>query len=180
MFEPGLTEDEKEEICIAENICAEDDRIKSWKVDDDNENTLYNWHQKLGLECQPVWKVGFIASCFFIGWCCMYWLPKYADRFGRRSFFILICLANTILYTLLMIGNSMYLMMLVLFGFGLVTSGRAVVGWMYMMELIPLNDADLFGTVFQGINSSIYTVATLYFWFFCKDWWYFTSIGYIL
>ena len=71
----------------------------------------------------------------------MYWLPKYADRFGRRNFFILTCLANTILYTLLMVGNSMYLMMLVLFGFGLVSSSRSVVGWMYMMELIPSTDA---------------------------------------
>ena len=110
----------------------------------------------------------------------MYWLPKYADRFGRRSFFILVCLANTILFTLLMICNSMYLMILILFCFGLVSSGRSLVGWMYLMELIPMRSADFIGTVLQGINYSIYTVATLYFWLLCKDWFYFTAIGYVL
>ena len=49
VFVSGLKDEEKEGLCSEENICAEDERIQSWKLDNDNENTLYNWHQKLDL-----------------------------------------------------------------------------------------------------------------------------------
>ena len=180
VFAAGTPAEEKEGLCTEEYICAEDSRISSWKVDENNPNTLHNWHQKLDLMCEPGWKVGFIGSAFFVGWCCMYWMPRMADSFGRKNFFVATCIANTVLYTILMFCGNLYLMLLTLFAFGLVSSSRAVVGWMYMMELIPIAEQDFMGTIFQGLNSSIYLVATLYFWWVNNDWFYFTAVGYLL
>ena len=49
VFTAGLKEEDKEGLCTEENICAGDQRIMSWKIDNNNENTLQNWHQKLDL-----------------------------------------------------------------------------------------------------------------------------------
>ena len=38
-------------ICIKENICADDPRIATWEADPDHSHTLYNWQQKLDLTC---------------------------------------------------------------------------------------------------------------------------------
>ena len=42
LIDPTMIEDVSE-ICIAENICAEDPRILSWAVDYSNELSLDNW-----------------------------------------------------------------------------------------------------------------------------------------
>ena len=42
LIDPAMV-DNAPEICVAENICAEDPRILSWTVDYSNERSLDNW-----------------------------------------------------------------------------------------------------------------------------------------
>ena len=72
------------DVCIPENICTNDSRIKSWEVDYTDRDSLHNWFEKLDLMCQPSWKIGAIGSSFFIGWCLtLLWVPRLADIHGR-------------------------------------------------------------------------------------------------
>lgn len=77
------------EICTRRNICAGDNRIIHWEIDEDSENTLQNWRQKLSIDmCEETWKVSFIASAFMLGWAAtLLWVPPLADLYGRKRIF---------------------------------------------------------------------------------------------
>ena len=52
--------------CTKEEICNKD---LEWRWDESEEDHLDNWvlKDKLNLLCEPAWKIGFIASIYFIG-----------------------------------------------------------------------------------------------------------------
>lgn len=154
-----------ENICLAKNICAADDRIASWEIDASNELSLTNWQQKLDLMCATPWKVGFLGSAFFLGWIVtILWVPGMSDRKGRRKFWIAGVAINLILYTMLMTATSLNQMIFVLFSFGMNTSLRVNVGYIYLMELIPAKSQTFVGTVWNIGEACIYLIGTIYFW----------------
>jgi len=52
--------------CTKEEICSKD---LEWRWDESDEDHLDNWvlKDKLNLLCEPAWKIGLIASLYFIG-----------------------------------------------------------------------------------------------------------------
>lgn len=173
--------DENGDICTSANICSEDSRIESWTIDHEHELSLNNWQSKLNLMCATPWKVGFIGSAYFLGWCVtLLWVPRLSDQNGRRKFFMVGMTMQLVLYTMLMICNSLDVMITIFFFFGMNASIRINVGFVYLMELMPKNKQTLAGTAWSIGEAMVYFIATIYFWKVSKDWQYIVLVGYFM
>ena len=132
--------------------------------------------------CAPEWKIGFLGSSLFLGWCItLLWLPRLADVYGRKKLFLLGMTLDLALYTVLIFASNLDLMIAVIFCFGLCTSIRTNIGYIYMMELIPKRNQTVAGTSWGVLESSIMLGATCYFMLSSsKNWLYYCLIGYIM
>ena len=88
--------------------------------------------------------------------------------------------ANTILYTILIWTRNPNVMILVMFCFGLFTSIRLTVGFIYLNELIPSSKIILVVTCWCISEGCIYLFGTVYFFKVSKGWLSFTLIGYLM
>ena len=153
------------DICTQANICDGDSRIATWEADPDSEKTLYNWQQKLDLTCVDDWKIGMIGASLFIGWCVtLLWLPALADKKGRKNIFWLGMTIDLLLYTGLMITDSLAVMITLYFTFGMMCSIRINVGYIYLMECLPKKAQTPVTSGWNVQEAMIYVIGTLYFW----------------
>ena len=84
------------------------------------------------------WKIGMIGASLFLGWCVtLLWLPTMADKNGRRKIFWLGMICDLLLYTGLLITDSLAVMICLYFVFGMVSSIRVQVGYVYLIEMMP-------------------------------------------
>ena len=103
-------------------------------------DTLYNWQQKLDLTCVDEWKIGMIGASLGFGWCStLLWLPILSDKTGRKRIFQFGMLSDLLLYTGLLLTDSLAVMIMLYFIFGMMTSIRVQVGFVYLMEILPKN-----------------------------------------
>ena len=83
-------ENKDDTICTQENICDGNPNIKSWEADPNSDDTLYNWQQRLDLTCKNDILIGLIGASIFLGMSVtLLWLPSFADRGGRKKYFML-------------------------------------------------------------------------------------------
>ena len=85
-----------------------------------------------------------------------------------------------ILYTLLMVCTSHNLMILIIFCFGMNSSIRINVGFVYLMELMPKKKQTLAGTAWNIGEAFTYFIGTVYFWKINKNWEYISLVGYCM
>ena len=86
---------------------------------------------------------------------------------------------NFLMYTVMMMTESIDMMLVSIFMQGALTSIRVNNGYLYLLEMMPKHLQTTVGSV-QGVcDSSIYLFATLYFWKVSKEWYLFASIGYV-
>ena len=85
-----------------------------------------------------------------------------------------------LLYTMLMTCESLDAMIFVMFCFGMTTSIRINVGYVYLMELVPENKQTLIGTCWNIGEAMVYMIGTIYFWKISKDWYFVVLIGYVM
>lgn len=152
----------------------------SYEVDWENINSLHNWVEKLDLTCEPGWKVGMLGATVFIGWCVtLPWLPRLSDVYSRKYFFMGGMVVDLLLYIALFLTKSLDWMIVVTTCFGLVTTARCNIGFVYMMELLPRRLQSNYSAGYNIIEGSVLLLGTFYFWFVCKDWIYFTLVGFV-
>ena len=87
---------------------------------------------------------------------------------------------DTALYTVLLWTRDANIMILVLFAFGLFSSIRLNVGFVYLMELLPRHKHTLITTCWCVGEGSIYLLATVYFNSISKDWTPLGLLGYLM
>lgn len=115
--------------------------------------------------CRPSWLAGSIGTAYFIGYVItLLWLPRLADYYGRKKFFVWGLAAQAVFYTILMFTKNLYLMIFTSFSFGLLASIRQVIGWVYFLELIPKKQQTPVACIFTIIDGLIYMMVTIYFW----------------
>ena len=120
--------------------------------------------------CKPTWVSEFLGSIFFIGFACTtLWLPRLADKMGRRNIFVIGVIIQTILYTSLAFTNQLYVMLATIFGFGMVSSISWMVSFVYFLELMPSKYHDLATTTWSIADSLVYTVNVCYYWFISNE-----------
>ena len=177
-YAAGVTPDPS--ICTKENICDDDPRIASWEADPDSPDTLDNWQQKLDLTCVDSWKISMIGASLFIGMAVtLLWLPSIADRRGRKQVFWLGMACQQLLYTGLMLTHSLAVMIVLVFLFGMLSSVRLNVGYIYLMEVLPKKAQTNVTSCWSVQEAAIYVVATIYFWKISKQWFWYCFIGYV-
>lgn len=165
------------EACTADNICS--GKVTSYQTDWDNIYSLHNWVEKLDLQCVPGWKLGMLGSTIFIGWCfTLPWLPRLSDMYSRKWFFVGGMLVDFALYTVLFFTSSIDWMIVVTTCFGMMTTVRINIAFVYMMELMPRRLQSNYCAAYNTIEGSILLLSTLYFWFVSNQWVYFSLFGY--
>ena len=88
-----------DKVCTAKNICDHDPRIESSDIDWDDQKSLHNWIERLDMKCMPDWQVGLLGSAFWIGFITtMLWIPREADKRGRKNLFRVGCVISALLY----------------------------------------------------------------------------------
>ena len=71
-------------------------------------------------------------------------------------------------------------MIFIFFVFGMASSLRGNIGYIYLMELMPKSKQTLVGTCYAVGEAMVYFIGTIYFWKISKDWYYLTMIGYAM
>ena len=108
----------------------------------------------------------------------MLWMPSIADKKGRKWIYWFAMLGDLLLYTGLLITDHISVMIAIYFLFGMLSSIRIQVGFVYLMEVTPTSSQSLANSVWSVQETLIYTVAIVYFWKISKEWFWYCLIGY--
>ena len=136
--------------------------------------------QQLDLMCETKTKVGSIGSSYFLGWVMtLLWVPALADIYGRARLFQLGMVLDLILMTTCMMTTSLNVMIVSVFLIGVCSSLRVTLGYIYMMEFIPMNRRTFVGTFLFVIEALIVLAMVLYYMLSeGRNWLTFTLFGY--
>jgi len=104
--------------------------------------------EKLDLACASSTRVGFMGSTFFIGWLIgLLFIPALADQHGRRKIFIIGTILGVFNYIGVIFCQNLTVMTL-LFGMnGFIMSMRESLGYVFMMEFVPVKYQSAVGTI---------------------------------
>ena len=79
-----------------------------------------------------------LGSMVFAGWfSTLIWIPRISDMYSRKWLFTLGMIVDWFLFFCLFFVTSLDWMIVVMFVFGMATTIRVNVGFVYMMELFP-------------------------------------------
>jgi MFS family permease len=118
---------------------------------------------------------------FFAGWSCtILILPFMSDKIGRRWIFAFSMMLVAVVMTGLFISTNINLTIALMFMAGALTSGRTMVGYVYINEFLTPAWQVVFGTSFLMIDGTTYLWMTFYFDFLNKHYMFFSSVGLLL
>ena len=118
---------------------------------------------------------------YFIGWCStMCFIPRLADKYGRKKVYIAGITTQLILYTAIFFISNLNLMMLTIFLFGMTLPTTYNVGFIYLLEFFPTKKHTSIGLMYAVTDAFIYPLGVFYFWAISSHWAPFTAIGYVL
>ena len=108
------------------------------------------------------------------------WFPVLADRYGRRTILIGGVILDLAMYTGILFTKHIDVMITLCFLDGIFASSSQTVGFIYLMELLPVARQALVAGVYSCWDSCItYLLATAYFRFVSKDWFWLAFFGYV-
>ena len=115
----------------------------------------------------------------FIGWVItLPIIPRISDIYSHKKIFIVGMWLDWLLFICLFLCKSLDFMIVVTFCFGLVTTIRVNVGFVYMMELMPKRLQGFYSAGYNTMEGSVLLLATIYFWFISTHWIYFSLFGF--
>lgn len=165
-------------MCTVENICGGDPRILAWEIDFEDNRSLQNWIQQLGLMCEPAWKASILGSVFAMGHVfTLLFIPHLADKLGRKWIYTVSRLVDCLCFLVLLVSRNYTLMAIALGGLGAATAGRLNVGTVYLCEWFPKRKQTFILSVRIMEQASIFTLIVLYFWLIGNSWLTVGTIG---
>ena len=159
--------------------------VSQCHVDEDNPETLQNWIQRLDLHCESKTKVGFIGSCYFIGFLIgALFFPRLSDTFGRKRFVIFGICVHAIIQIGFVVFDNLYVYYALIIMMGTVAINRASIGFILGMESIPESSRFYSGAAFHLVDGSMNYLGSFYFLLISRDWIYFgyfnVGLGFII
>lgn len=132
--------------------------------------------------CESKFRVGMIGSSFFIVWCLsLLWIPRLADVYGRKNLFRIAQVIDFLLFTGMLLTNSLNVAIAIIFSIGFTTSIRLAAGYIYMLEFIPQRRQTTFACAWCVFEASIMLWITLYFLnSTTRNWYTVPMIGYVM
>jgi MFS family permease len=142
--------------------------------------SLYNFTWKYNLHCASQLTISSFGMLFFCGFALgALLIPGKSDIYGRKPIFMgsmivqLMVMVGIMLVPVGPVGNeAKYINYLVFlfFVFGMASSGRTSVGYVYMCEFAPERYHNIMGTLWCVGEGTIYIYLTIYYYFFGKIW----------
>ena len=128
--------------------------------------------------CEPDWKGGFIGTAFYFFWCLsLLYVPRQADKVGRRWLFLGSRLAECCLFVGTLLTTSYWAMVGLLICFGIAAAGRINVGTVYLTEWLPRKNQTMVHVIHHSGQSLSYILYTLFFWHFSSETMYVSAFG---
>ena len=146
----------------------------------EDSTSLYNLTWKYNLHCSSQLLISSFGMLFFTGFAVgSFFIPANSDKYGRKL--VLIGCLTLQLFTIasmLMVPvgpqefESMYInyFVFLFFLFGVCTSGRVAIGFVYFCEFAPAKYHNIMGTIMNISEGMIYIYLTLYFYYGGKNW----------
>lgn len=79
-------------------------------------------------------------------------------------------IGHLIFYTGIVLSRSRILTTVLMFFLGMMSVGRASIGYLYTLEMIPLKQQTTVGTIMQMSNTLCTIFACFYFYYISKQW----------
>lgn len=117
----------------------------------------------------------------FAGWAFgATFLPRMADMYGRKRVYLCSMIGHFTFFSAIIISRNRIATTTLMFLLGMSSVGRATVGYLYMMELSPLKQQTIIGTLLQIFNTLVTIMACVYFYFISKQWVWFEVTGAVI
>lgn len=107
-------------------------------------------------------------------------LPSLADKYGRRYIYTVCMWLMLPVMITMMLTHSINVMIVCIICQGMISTARVSIGFVYMMEFIPKENHAFLCTFFMIQAPFITLLATIYFAFISKHWFWFCSIGVLM
>ena len=128
--------------------------------------------------CEPDWKGGLLGSAFYFFWCLsLLYVPRQADKVGRRYFFLGSRVAECFLFVGTLLTKNYWVMVALLCGFGVAAAGRINVGTVYLTEWLPKKNQTAVHVIHHSGQSLSYICYTIFFWFLSNQTVYVSGLG---
>ena len=85
-----------------------------------------------------------------------------------------------VLYASLILTHSLDFMIIIQFIFGMESSIRVGIGYIYLIEFFPEEKKNMIGTFWNMLEGAVYLLGTIYFWLIDKHWLPFVMIGFVM
>jgi len=115
--------------------------------------------------------IGLAGSSAFAGWtvACLI-IPRLGDLYGRKWPVSISLLIATVTHILIVMSENWSWTVFLFFIFGGCCAGRYSTAFVYMTELLPKKDQDIFGSLVQCLDAGTFIIIPLYFRFISKEW----------
>jgi len=92
------------------------------------------------------------------------WLPRLADKNGRKKMYHLGMILNVIVYAVMLSVPDFWVTWACIFLFGCLNSLRTAIGFIYLQELIPARSQTAATTIIFINDGLVYTFQIIYYW----------------
>jgi MFS family permease len=117
-----------------------------------------------------------MASAYFIGWTVCSLGQRLGDVYGRKWITVISMVASVIIYAAIIVSTNLYLTIFLFFALGL-TLGKQMIGYVYLVDFLPLKHKPFVGTCMNISDAFTYIILSVYFRFISKDWLWFHIFG---
>ena len=78
-----------------------------------------------------------------------------------------------------MFTNQYYVMLVAIFGCGMLYSIRQVMGFVYVLNLLPQKNRTVVVTVIYVLDGLVYPITVIYFWTISTNWFWLLFVAFI-
>ena len=118
----------------------------------------------------------------FAGWAvAAILLPKYTNLYGRKYLFFASMLGQFVIWTALLFPFTLTSTIILTFFYSLCQYGRASIGYLYMVELLPTDPHQTTVSTLNWLNNVLVSaIICLYFLYVSKNWLWLQLFGVML
>lgn len=158
--------------CNVTQVCNPDQfGVESFRTDFDDEYSFKALVQQLGLQCMDKAEIGLIGSAIFLGWSigCVVIAPL-ADKFGRRTPFLVCNFVNCIIVSLFLVITDIRIFIFFCFIFGMMRAGTYSVGYVFFVEQLPKSHRIQLGLLIDLFEAAVIIYIGLYLQYASQNW----------
>ena len=97
-----------------------------------------------------------LGSMVFVGWfITLPWIPRLSDMYGRKSVFLIGMIIDWLMFIVMFLTTSVNWMIVVMLVFGMATTIRINIGFVYMMELMPKRNQSFYSSAYNFFEATI-------------------------